>query len=400
MRLRPLHAFAIAAALAFAGPAAAKPDAAGFDAFVANLWPAAQGQGVTRATFDAAFKGVTFNPSVVARTHQQAEFVKPIWGYLAGAVSARRIGEGQGLADREASWLDKAQGAYGVDKGVIMGIWGLETDFGSFQGSDSVIRSLASLAYIHYRGDYFRDQVIAALEIIEAGDVAPGAMKGSWAGAMGQTQFMPSSFLEDAVDFNGDGRRDIWGSAPDAIGSTAHYLQSHGWLAGQPWGMEVRLPEGFDLAAKDSETLAPWSAFAARGVKRADAHALPGGGEAKLFLPAGLKGPAFLITPNFAVIKTYNNSSSYALGVALLGDSILGRGAVRAPWPSHDKILSGPQLQQMQAKLAALGYDVGKIDGRIGEQMRAAVRAYQASRGEPPDGYPTPALLAMMGRKP
>jgi len=401
MSKRPFGAAWLAAplSLALAFSAAAKPDAAAFPAFVAGLWPLAQSHGVSRETFDAAFRGVTFNPAVIPSDNVQAEFVKPIWEYLAGAVSPRRIAAGRANADAQGQWLDKAERTYGVDKAVILGIWGLETDFGGFQGSDSVVRQLASLAFIHDRGDYFRDELIAALEILQAGDVTPKTMKGSWAGAMGQTQFMPSSFLAEAVDFTGEGKRDIWNSPGDAIGSTANYLKDHGWIAGQPWGFEVRLPDSFALKAADSDALAPFSAFAARGVKRADGRALPAAGEGKLFLPAGLKGPALLITENFAVIKTYNNSSSYALAVALLGDECFGRGGIKAAWPTHDRTMSASQLKHMQAKLAAMGYEVGKIDGKVGEQMRAAMRAYQVKLGWPPDGYPTPALLAALDKK-
>ena len=401
MSKRPLSGLWRAAPLAFAlsFSATAKPAAAGFLAFVADLWPLAQQHGVSRATFDAAFRGVTFNPAVIPSDNTQAEFVKPIWEYLAGAVSPRRVASGHENADSQARWLDKAERTYGVDKAVILGIWGLETDFGGFQGSDSVVRQLASLAYIRDRGDYFRDELIAALEILEAGDVTPKSMRGSWAGAMGQTQFMPSSFLADAVDFTGEGKRDIWNSPADAIGSTANYLKHHGWISGQPWGFEVRLPDSFDLKAADSDALAPFSAFASRGVRRADGRALPGAGEGKLFLPAGIKGPTLLVTENFAVIKTYNNSSSYALAVALLGDECFGRGGVKAAWPTHERNLSVTQLKHMQAKLSAHGYDVGKIDGKIGEQMRAAIRAYQDKLGWPPDGYPTSALLQALDKK-
>jgi membrane-bound lytic murein transglycosylase B len=223
-------------------------------------------------------------------------------------------------------------------------------------------------------------------------------MKGSWAGAMGQTQFMPSSFLDYAVDFNGDGRRDIWGSPADAIGSTANYLKAHGWVAGEPWGMEVKLPAGFALNDADSSKLAPFSAFAARGVRRADGGALPSGGEAQLLIPAGLSGPIFLVTANFKVIKSYNTSTSYALGVALLGDTIEGGGGLAGRWP-HDRTLSLTQMRDFQARLQKKGYDVGKVDGMIGDSVRAAVRAWQASLGLVPDGYPTPALYRrLMGK--
>ena len=378
--------------------AAAKDSGQGFQVFIASLWPDAQARGVARATFDTAFEGVAFDPRVVARTKAQAEFVKPIWGYLAGAVSADRVARGEAKAAAEGTWLAKAKRAYGVDEGVVMGVWGLETDFGGFAGSDNVLRSLASLAFVHYRGDYFRGELLAALAILQEGDIGPRDMKGSWAGAMGQTQFMPSSFLDYAVDFNGDGRRDIWASPADAIGSTANYLKAHGWIAGEPWGMEVRLPAGFALADADSSKLAPFGAFAARGVRSADGGALPSAGDAELLIPAGLGGPIFLVTANFGAIKTYNNSTSYALGVALLGDRIEGGGGLTARWP-QGTALSLAQMRDFQARLQKKGYDVGKIDGKLGESVRAAVRAWQTSLGLAPDGYPTPALYRRLTGK-
>ena len=400
LRLARVAAVLIAAALALhAQPALAKAakraDAPAFGNFIAELWPLAQARGISRATFDTAFAGVSFDPKIVAHTNTQAELVKPIWVYLASAVSSARIARGEAKAEAERAWLDKARSTYGVDPSVVMGIWGLETDFGGFAGSDNVIRALASLAFVHYRGDFFRDELLAALTILEEGDIGARDMRGSWAGAMGQTQFMPSSFNAYAVDFNGDGRRDIWTSAPDAIGSTANYLAKHGWVAGEPWGMEVKLPAGFDLTDADSSRLAPLSGFAARGVVRADGRALPGSGEGQLLMPAGLKGPVFLVTANFKAIKSYNNSTSYALGVSLLGNRIAGEGGLVAAWP-RERPLSAAQMRVVQTRLQKLGYDVGKIDGQIGEAVRAAVRAYQQKSGLVPDGYPTPALLAKL----
>jgi len=389
---------AVFAALAFhpapARAAAEEPgDAAAFQAFVAELWPLAQARGVSRATFEAAFKDVTFDPAIVAHTTNQAEFVQPIWRYLANAVTHARIVRGRAKAAAERAWLAKAKADYGVEPSVVMGIWGMETEFGAFEGSDSVIRALASLAFVHYVGDYFRDELIAALVILENGDIAAREMRGSWAGAMGQTQFMPSSYLAYAVDFEGHGRRDIWNSAPDAVGSTANYLAKHGWIEGQSWGFEVRLPNGFKLTSADSSRLAPFESFAKRGVARADGSPLPHAGEAHLLIPAGLRGPIFLVTANYKTIKSYNNSTAYALGVALLGDAIMGRPGLRARWPVGDPQLSETEIRDLQTRLRDLGYDVGEIDGRAGETLRAAVRAYQESIGTPPDGYPTKALL-------
>ena len=382
---------------AMARPAArASTSARSFRLFIEALWPQAQARGVSRRTFDAAFKGVVYDPRVFAHTRTQAEFVKPIWDYLASAVSARRVERARAAAQDDQTWLAKAQREFGVDPAVVIGIWGLETDFGAFSGSDNVIRALATLAYAHYRGDYFRDELLAALQILEDGDISVGQMKGSWAGAMGQTQFMPSSFREFAVDFDGGGRRDIWTNAPDAIGSTANYLRKHGWIAGEPWGFEVTLPEGFNLRAADSSAYAPLSSFAERGVKRADGKELPRSPQGELLIVAGLKGPVFLVTPNFKVIKTYNNSTSYALGVALLGDRALGGEGLHAAWPVHDRRLTEAQMREVQTRLKKLGYDVGEVDGKIGESARAALRAYQQASGEVPDGYPTLEMLARL----
>jgi len=385
-------AAAATAAKRAAAEAARKTDVA-FRVFVDELWPLAEARGVKRATFDAAFAGVTFAPRIVAHTTTQAEFVQPIWAYLANAVSPARVARGRARTEDVRPWLAKAEQAYGVDPAVLVGVWGMESEFGVFSGGDSVVRALASLAFVHYQGDYFRDELIAALAILEEGDIEPREMKGSWAGAMGQTQFMPSSFLAYAVDFEGHGRRDIWDSAPDAIGSTANYLAKHGWIAGAPWGFEALLPEGFALTAADSGRFVPFSAFAARGVTRADGGALPKDGEAELLIPAGLKGPIFLVTANFRTIKAYNNSTAYALGVALLGDAVMGRDGLKAAWPTRDKPLADKEVRELQRALARLGYDVGDIDGRVGDRLQAAVRDYQESIGAPPDGYPTLAVL-------
>jgi lytic murein transglycosylase len=390
-------AVAAVAAKRAAAEAARKTDAA-FRAFVDGLWPLAEARGVMRATFDAAFAGVTFDPRIVAHTTNQAEFVQPIWVYLATAVSPARVARGRAKAEDMRPWLAKAEQAYGVDPGVLMGVWGMESEFGVFSGGDSVVRSLASLAFVHYQGDYFRDELIAALAILEEGDIEPREMKGSWAGAMGQTQFMPSSFLAYAVDFESHGRRDIWDSAPDAIGSTANFLAKHGWIAGALWGFEARLPDGFKLTAADSARFVPFSAFAARGLTRADGGDLPKDGEAELLIPAGLKGPIFLITANFKTIKAYNNSTAYALGVALLGDAAMGRDGVKAAWPTRDKPLAEKEVRELQRELDRRGYDVGEIDGRVGDRLQAALRDYQESIGDAPDGYPTLALLRRLRR--
>lgn len=364
-----------------------------FREFVDALWPLAEQRGVSRAIFDAAFAGVSFDPQVVATAQSQPEFVRPIWDYVANALSPERVERGRERARSESYWLAKATKTFGVDEATLLGIWGLETDFGGFVGSNNVIQALASLAYVHFQGDYFRDELLSALMILEEGDVGLSAMRGSWAGAMGQTQFMPSNYLAYAVAFERHNQRDIWTSEADAIGSTANYLAKHGWTGGLPWGFEVRLPPKFVLKAVDSSQPAPFSSFAARGLQRADGSPLPASGFGLLMIPAGLDGPVFLITSNFAVLKSYNNSTAYALAVGLLGDAVKGGRGLVTSWPTHDRPLTTAQIQKLQVKLKNMGYNVGKIDGKIGDGLRFAVRAYQERNGLAPDGYASPALF-------
>jgi membrane-bound lytic murein transglycosylase B len=363
-----------------------------FSGFLEALWPDAKARGVSRTTFDAAFNGITPDPSVIAVTRRQSEFVQPIWTYVANAASADRIAKGKEMATRWAGPLADAERRYGVPRSVVLAVWGMETHFGGYTGDKLVIRSVATLAQIGYRGDFFRNELLDALVILERKYVTRDTMRGSWAGAMGQTQFMPSSFLKYAVDHDGDGRRDIWTNPADAIGSTANYLQQHGWVNGLPWGLEVILPEGYNHQLRRGA----FSAFAAAGVRRAGGGALPGNGEARLFYPAGAGGPVMLLTANFDVIKTYNMSDAYALGVGHLADRIAGGGALVGRWPVGETQLDKAQTQDVQRRLAVLGFDMGEIDGRIGTKTREAVAAVQARNAMVPDGWPTPAFLARL----
>jgi membrane-bound lytic murein transglycosylase B len=306
----------------------------GFHGFVESVWTQAHHRGVSRTTFDRAFAGVTPDEAVLAKTHRQAEFIKPISDYLAGAVSANRIETGQSRARDWKATLEKADAHFGVDPYIVLGVWGLETNFGKNPGDLSTIRCLATLAYARYRGDYFRKELLDALDILQQGHIAPSEMQGSWAGAMGQTQFMPSAFKRYAIDFDGRGRKDIWRNVPDALGSTAYYLKKHGWVAGQPWGYEVIAP---GPVSGDGKAMRPFASYAAAGFHRADGGPMPHDGEAAVLAPAGPYGPHFLVTRNFKVIKSYNNSTSYALGVALLGDRIAGAGPLRAGWPTAQR---------------------------------------------------------------
>jgi len=373
----------------------AAPASASLDSFLQRLWPLAQARGISRTTFDLAFRGVTPDASIVALTKKQAEFSAPIWSYLQNAVGGARIERGREAADQHASVLAQVEARYGVPKEIVLGVWGMETNYGSFKGNKDVIRSLATLASIGYRGDFFRDELLTALEIIQKGHAEREELTGSWAGAMGHTQFMPSSYMKYAVDWTGDGHADIWSSTSDAIASTANYLKGYGWVPGLPWGMEVALPEGFDHRLGK----ASFASFSAAGVRRADGRALPSSGEARLFYPAGHTGPVMLLTANFDVIKKYNSSDAYALAVGHLGDRIMGRSAIQAAWPVKAARLDMAGTQDLQRRLKALGLYDHDADGRIGTGTREAVRRYQLSAGEIADGYPTPALLARMRGK-
>jgi membrane-bound lytic murein transglycosylase B len=372
--------------------AQAAPANAGFDAFLKGLWPQAQARGISRATFDLAFRGVTPDPSIVALTKKQSEFTAPIWGYLNSAVGGTRIPRGRDAAADNAAVLAQVEARYGVPKEIVLGVWGMETNYGSFKGDKDIIRSLATLAQIRYRGDFFRDELLTALELIQKGHVERSELRGSWAGAMGHTQFMPSSYMKYAVDWTGDGHADIWSSTSDALASTANYLKGYGWVPGLPWGIEVTLPDGFDHKLNK----ASFSAFGSAGVRRADGRSLPSSGEGRLFYPAGHRGPVLLLTENFDVIKKYNSSDAYALAVGHLGDRIMGRPAIQADWPVMAPRLDKVGTQDVQRRLKVLGLYNHDADGRIGTGTREAVRQYQLRTGEIADGYPTPALLARM----
>ncbi len=355
----------------------------GFAAFVEGLWPAARARGVSRATFDAAFAGVSPDPKVMELTRRQSEFVKPVWEYLATAVSDKRLEKGRVAAAEWASTLAGIERTYGVDRTVVIGVWGMETNFGGFTGNNYVIRALATLAYNRYRGDYFRSELLAALRILDEGHVAPASMEGSWAGAMGQTQFMPTSFNRYAVDYTGDGKRDIWTTIPDALASTANYLKKHGWRQGLPWGFEVQLPSGFQ-AGDARQSFAFWQKA---GVRRADGAQLPAAGEAGLFYPAGANGPVFLVTSNFKVIKRYNNSNSYALGVAHLGDRVYGGAPVQRPWPVAARPRSRDQVAEREQRLTGFGSNVSEPDGKIDSRTSGVIRDDQVRLGLVPDLY-------------
>ncbi|NCQ23932.1 MAG: lytic murein transglycosylase [Rhodobacteraceae bacterium CG17_big_fil_post_rev_8_21_14_2_50_63_15] len=372
---------------------------AGFDRWVAGFRGRALSQGISRQVFDRAFRGVTFNLEIVAKDRNQSEFKREIWDYLDSATSPVRVKNGQEALRRHRRALDRIEAHYGVEKEIVTAVWGMESTYGERLGDLPLIQSLATLAYDGRRGKFFESQLVAALKILQSGDVIPEKMTGSWAGAMGHTQFIPTSYLAYAVDFTGDGKRDIWSDDPtDALASTAAYLKRFGWTKGQPWGVEVRLPRGFSAGAANRNTMKMPSQWAAQGVVGLNGRAVPDHGRASILLPAGVQGPAFMIFDNFAVIERYNKSTAYVLGVGHLADRIGGGPEIQAAWPRGYNPLTFEQKMEMQERLQRKGYGIEKIDGIIGPNTVKAIRAFQQSVGVTPDGIPSQEFLALLKR--
>nr|WP_096664339.1 lytic murein transglycosylase [Polaromonas sp. AET17H-212] len=364
-----------------------------FARWIADFSTSARAAGITGETLRLAFDGVRFIPRVTELDSAQPEFIRAVWDYLDSAVSAQRVVRGQDRLLQSRPAIDAAAARYGVPAEILVAIWGMESNYGSNTGDIPTIDALATLGFEGRREAWARTQLLAALKILQNRDIERAQMLGSWAGAMGQTQFLPTNFLAYAVDADGDGRRDIWGSLPDVMASTANFLASAGWQAGQPWGLEVRLPSGFDLALADAEVRQPASAWAAQGVQSMDSAPLPALADSALLLPAGARGPAFLVGPNFRTILRYNNSTSYALAVSLLAQALAGGTAVQAAWPRDLPPLSRSQLLALQTALNSRGFDSGTPDGTMGPATRRGLRLYQRSLGLPADGYPTLELL-------
>jgi membrane-bound lytic murein transglycosylase B len=379
-------------------PDAAPGDQAGLQRFVQNFRSRALSSGVSAATYDRAMALARYNPEVIRLDRRQAEFSRPVWLYLDSAVSDNRISTGRQKNAELSRTLAAIEARYGVPREIVLSVWGMESNFGANRGRMQIIPSLATLAYDGRRGEMFQNQLIAALRIIQAGDTAPEAMLGSWAGAMGHTQFMPNSYLEYAVDFNGDGRRDIWSEDPtDSLASTANYLRRNGWVPGQPWGAEVQLPANFNMGLIGKGTRRSASDWSAQGVRRIGGGALPAV-NGSIIMPAGARGPAFLIGDNFRSILRYNNSDNYALGVAFLGERIAGRPGIQGSWPRSDRPLSTSEREEIQRRLAQRGFYQGEIDGLFGSVTMEAVSAFQRSINVTPDGYPTSVLLDQLRR--
>ena len=371
---------------------------ANFDAWRAQFRREARGEGISEATLARALDGVRYRPRVIELDRSQPEFVRPIWQYLDSAVSTQRVTQGRAKLAEHRDTARRMEQRYGVPAEVVVAIWGIESNYGGNFGSFSTLDALSTLAFDGRRRDFARGELLAALRIIEVGDIAPERMIGSWAGAMGHTQFIPSSFEAYARDGDGDGRRDIWGSIPDVMASTAHYLAQAGWREGEPWGVEVALPEGFDYAQTELSNRRSSAAWSAQGVRAVGDGALPAYDEAAVIVPAGANGPAFLVGPNFRAILRYNNATSYALAVGSLADEIAGRDGVVGGWPRDEQPLARAQVREMQHALNARGFEVGTPDGILGPNTRRGLREYQASIGEVPDGFATRRLLERLIR--
>jgi membrane-bound lytic murein transglycosylase B len=366
-----------------------------FANFTAELWPDAQAKGITRATFDLAIKGVTPDQRVIAATKRQPEYGKPVGDYVNAIVSNRRIADGQIKAREWAKTFDAVEKKFQVERWVLLSLWGMESDFGAEKDRWDVFRSLATLAYVKYRHPYFRNELIVAMRIMQDGHIARDKMVSSWAGAMGQTQFMPSNFVDYAIDFSGDGRTDIWTNGPDVLGSTANYLSKWKWNSALPWGFEVTVPNGFDYM-RSRASFAEWQDL---GVRRADGKPYPASGQGILFFPSGAQGPAFVVTENFDVLKEYNNSDAYAVAVGHLADRMHGGGLIKTAWPKDDRQLSRDARVALQRRLSELGYKVKEFEGHIDFDLRDNIRAEQKKLGMVPDGHPTTQLLDRLGVK-
>ena len=368
---------------------------AGLEAWVEGFRSRALAAGVPAAVFDAELRGVAFNPKVVERDRNQNEFTKTIWDYLDTAVSEDRVALGLKALAKHRALLDRIAAEYGVEAEILAAVWGLESAYGSYRGDLPVIGSLATLAYDGRRGAFFEAELIAALRIVGGGHVE--TFTGSWAGASGHTQFMPSSWETFAVDFDGDGKRNLWGEDPaDALASTANYLRHWGWTTGQPWGLEVTLPQGFDYDQTTERVVKPVPDWQAMGIRTAAGADLPDHGPGSILLPGGHRGAAFLIFPNFQVIEKYNTADAYIIGIGHLADRLKGGPPIAASWPRALRALTLDERKELQDRLGQAGFDPRGIDGRMGPKTIAAVKAFQKARGLIPDGYPSLEILTLL----
>lgn len=364
-----------------------------FDSCLSTLRAPARAAGVQDATFTQHTQGLVPDMSVIDRLNFQPEFRTAIWDYMAGLVDDERVAQGQTLMAQHAEILARVNERFGVDPATVVAVWGVESNFGQSFGRSPLVQSLGTLSCFGRRQAYFRGEFFATLRILQAGHIAPERLVGSWAGAFGHTQFMPSTFERLAVDFDGDGKADLMDSTTDALASTANFLQKAGWQTGQPWGFEVKLPEGFSVAGEGRRTKRAMAEWAARGVKRVDGSALPASGSAGLLTLAGPQGPAFLVLRNFDALYSYNAAESYGLAIAHLSDRLRGGGPFVTPWPTDDPGISRAERRELQTLLIQRGHDIGAVDGMLGDKSRAAIRAEQERLGQEASGRAGQKLL-------
>jgi len=403
--LRSPRNFARAAGLClFAGVLAPLPTHAdaGFQQWVSSFYSTAAKSGISRSTYEQAFMGITApDPAVLEKARYQPEFTTKVWDYLDSRVNPYTIAKGREMAARHAKTLAAIERQFGVDASILLAIWSMESNYGEILTKADrlhyVPQALATLAYADKkRAKFARSQLVAALKILQTGDISAKEMTGSWAGAMGHTQFIPTSYLAYAVDADGNGHRDIWNSIPDALSTAANLLKKNGWKPGETWGYEAAVPGGGAKYSGQTKTLSQWAAL---GFTRPGGKALPTGSRrAELKMPGGSNGPAFLMSKNFFVIKRYNNSDSYALGVGVLADEIAGYGGVDQRWPRPAGTLDVKEKFELQTRLKQLGYYDGEIDGNFGSGSRAAIASFQSRAGLTGEAIPSQKILDAIRR--
>jgi membrane-bound lytic murein transglycosylase B len=371
--------------------------AEGMRDWMAEFRPRAETAGLSAEVLDSALPGVEFLPDVVEKDRRQDEFTRAIWDYMDRAVSDDRIALGRKAMKKHAALLAKVEATFGVDPAYVVAIWGLESSFGAGRGDIPTLSALATLAYDGRRGAYFEQELLQALRLLQSGDATLADLRGSWAGATGHTQFMPTSFWNIAVDFDGDGRRNLWADDPtDALASTAAYLKNSGWKTGEPWGFEITLPEGFDWELAGDRTQKPMSFWAAKGITRAHGGALPESRWASLLLPAGHRGPALMIFDNFGAVETYNLADAYVIAVCHLADRLRGGPEFSHEWPRDLRVLTLAERMELQQKLTVAGFSTAGVDGRIGPRTLNAIKGFQRAQDLPADGFASTELLEML----
>lgn len=367
------------------------PSSSSFQSCLAGLKPQALAKGVHAATYDRYTQNLTPDYSVIERLNYQPEFSTPIWDYLSGLVDEERVQQGRQKLQQHRDVLNRVSAAYGIPAETVVAVWGVESNYGDISGKYPLLQALGTLSCEGRRQSYFRGEFFTTMKLLQRGDVYENQLKGSWAGAFGHTQFMPSTYDELAVDFDGDGRRDLVSSIPDALASTANFLKKRGWQTGQPWGFEVKIPQSMSVSGEGRRNKKSLSSWIKQGVIRADGSALVQGdlsesSQAGLLAPAGANGPVFLVFKNFDAIYSYNAAESYALAIAHLSDRLQGKGGLVQAWPTDDAGTSRAERREIQQFLLNKGYDIGAVDGLIGDKTRQAIRQEQIRLGLNPTG--------------